>query len=138
MFKAKTTIEDLGNLEELGHGVKIFPLAPVIDSDTRHRVRCENEDICPESSESLIYLMQNLCVGDSSCLTFFDSGANTHLIDGQLEREEELQLISSCGSAQLDDDLRNCLFFLSISQDEDEDEDMISASRSIRPCLGET
>ena len=39
--------------------------------------------------------MQNLRVGDSICLTFFDSGANTHLIDGQLSRSEELQLISS-------------------------------------------
>ena len=39
---------------------------------------------------------------------------------------------------QLDDDLWNCLFFLSISQDDYEDEDMISAIRSIRPGLGET
>ena len=53
---------------------------------------CEDEDICPES---FIYLMQNLSVGDSYCLTFFNSGANTHLIDGHLARQEELQLISS-------------------------------------------
>ena len=39
--------------------------------------------------------MQNLRVGDSNCLTFFDSEANAHLIDGQLARREELQLISS-------------------------------------------
>ena len=39
--------------------------------------------------------MQNLRVGDSNCLAFYDSGANTHLIDGQLARLEELQLISN-------------------------------------------
>ena len=39
--------------------------------------------------------MQNLRVGDSNCLTFYDSGANTHLIDRQLARLEELQLISN-------------------------------------------
>ena len=40
--------------------------------------------------------MQNLRVGDSNCLTFFDS-EQMHIlyIDGQLARQEELQLISS-------------------------------------------
>ena len=75
------------------HGMKIFPLAPAIDSKTGHQVLCEEEDICSESSESSIYLMQNLRVGDSNCWTFFDSGANAHLKDGQLARQEELQLI---------------------------------------------
>ena len=39
--------------------------------------------------------MQNLRVGDSNYLKFFYSGANAHLIDGQLARQEDLQLISS-------------------------------------------
>ena len=39
--------------------------------------------------------MQNFRVGDSNCLTFFDSGANAHLIDRQLAIQEELQIISS-------------------------------------------
>ena len=95
MFNANSTIEELGNLEESGHGVKIFPQAPVIDSETAHRVICENEDICPESSESSIYLMQNRQEGDSNSLTFFNSGANIHLIDGQLARSEESHQISS-------------------------------------------
>ena len=56
---------------------------------------CEEEDICSESSESSLYLMQNLRVGASNCLTFFDSRANDHLIDGELARQEELKLISS-------------------------------------------
>ena len=95
MFKVNTTLEDMENSEGSGHGVKFFPQAPIIDSETGHRVLCEDEDICPESPESTIYLMQNLRVGDSNCLTFFYSGANTHLIDGQLARLVELQLISS-------------------------------------------
>ena len=56
---------------------------------------CEDEDICTESAESSINLMQNLRVGDSNCLNFFNSGANTHLIDGRMARQEDLQLISS-------------------------------------------
>ena len=54
MFRVNTAVEELGNLEESGHGVKVFPRAPVIDSETGHRVLCEDEDICPESSESWI------------------------------------------------------------------------------------
>ena len=75
------------------HGSKVFPQAPIIDSETGYRVECEEEDICTESDENSIYLMQNLRVGDSNCLTFFDSGANAHLIDGQMARQEDLQLI---------------------------------------------
>ena len=82
MFKANATIEDLGNVEESGNGVKISPQAPVIDSETGHRVQCENKDICSESST---YLMQNLRVGDSSCLTIFDSGANIRRITANIE-----------------------------------------------------
>ena len=95
MFKGNSTIEERRNLEESGHAVKMFPQTPVIESETGYRVMYENEDICSESSESLIYLMQNLRVGDLNCLTFYASGANTHLIDGQLARLEELQLISN-------------------------------------------
>ena len=43
--------------------------------------------------------MQNLRVGDSTCLKFFDFGAKTHLIDGELARNEDLQLISSKSTA---------------------------------------
>ena len=38
--------------------------------------------------------MQNIRIGCSNCLTFF-----AHLIDGQLARNEELQLISSNSTA---------------------------------------
>ena len=39
--------------------------------------------------------MQNLRFGDSNWLTFLESKANSYLIDGQLARQEEQQLISS-------------------------------------------
>ena len=39
--------------------------------------------------------MQNLRFGDSNCLTFYHSGANANLIDWQLARHDELQLIAS-------------------------------------------
>ena len=55
--------------------------------------------MCSESSENSIYLMQNLRIGNSDCLTFFDSGANAHLVNGQLEEKEKLQLISSNSTA---------------------------------------
>ena len=80
---------------ETGYGAIVFPQAPIIDSETGYRVTCKKEDICAESSDNSIYLMQNLRVGNSYCLTFFDSGANAHLMDGRMARQEELQLISN-------------------------------------------
>ena len=58
-------------------------------------MECEEDNICTEGPENSIYLMENLRVGNSNCLTFFDSGANAHLIDGQMARQEDLQLISN-------------------------------------------
>ena len=77
------------------YGMKIFPQAPNIDFETGDRVSCDDRDICTETLDNSIYLMQNLRVGDSNCLTFFDSGANAHLIDGRMARQEGLQLISN-------------------------------------------
>ena len=34
------------------HGMKIFPPAPPIGSETGHQVLCEDDNICHESSES--------------------------------------------------------------------------------------
>ena len=38
--------------------------------------------------------MQNLRIRKNNCLTFFDPGANTHLIDGTLEESENFQKFS--------------------------------------------
>ena len=75
--------------------MKIFPPAPSIDTKTGLRVQCQEEVISSESTESSIYLMQNLRIGDSNCLTFLDSVVLAHLIEGPLVRNEKLQLISS-------------------------------------------
>ena len=99
MFQANILIDGSDRSVDSSRGIKIFPPAPAIGSETGHWVLCEDEDICPESTERQIYLMQNLRVGDSTCLTFFDSGANTHLINRQLARHKELQLISSKSTA---------------------------------------
>ena len=43
--------------------------------------------------------MQNLRIGNSNYLTFYDSGVNPHLIDGHSAEKEKLQLISSNSTA---------------------------------------
>ena len=75
---------------ESSHGARILPPAPTFDSKTGIQVLCQEENVCFEISESSIYLMQNLRIGDNHCLTFFDSGANAHLIDKQLARVKTL------------------------------------------------
>ena len=71
----------------------------MFDSETGVRISDENLEIPPESSEHSIYLMQKLRIGNSECLTFFDSGANAHLIDGDLAKKEKLQRMSEKQSA---------------------------------------
>ena len=68
---------------------KTFPPAPTIDSKTGLLVLCQEENVFSESSESSIYLMQNLRIGNSDCLTFFNSVANAHLINGKLTEKEK-------------------------------------------------
>ena len=88
MYQTNIITDGSEKSTDSSHGMKIFPPASAIDSEIGHWVLCEEEDICSESSESSIYLMQNLRVVDSKCQTFFDSGANAHLIDRQLARQE--------------------------------------------------
>ena len=55
-----------------------------------------NLKIESESSEQFIFLMKILRIGQSECLTFFDSGANTHLVEKTLAVNENLQRFSEC------------------------------------------
>ena len=66
----------------------------------------------------------------------FIENHNSKLLELKRGHVQTIGIVWLCPT--LDDDLRNCLFFLSISQDDDEDEDMILALRSVRPGLGET
>ena len=69
----------------------ILPPTPAFDSETGERLPEENLEIQSESSEHSIFLMQNSRIGKNDCLTFYDSGANTHLIDETLAENKKLQ-----------------------------------------------
>ena len=73
--------------------------APTLDSKTGPEISDGNLNMYPESSKNSIYLMQNLRIGKSNCLNFFDSGAKAHLIDGKLAKKENLQRILNNHSA---------------------------------------
>ena len=95
MFQTLDTKESSESSLGSSHGTNIVPPAPTIDSETGLQVLCQEEKFCSKSSESFIYLMQNLRIGNSDCLTFFDSEANAHLSNSQLAEKEKLQLIFS-------------------------------------------
>ena len=76
-----------------------IPPSPTFDFETGVRISNAKLKIYPESPEHSIYLMQKMRIGNSECLTFFNSGANTHLIDGKMARKENLQRISENHSA---------------------------------------
>ena len=94
MFKRTKRVKTR-NSGETRQNSGILSQALIFNSETGAQVTSINENICPESPDNSIYFMQNPRIGNSECLTFFHSGANSHLIDGQLAEKEELQLISS-------------------------------------------
>ena len=69
--------------------------APAFNSQTGDQVIFQPEAVDPEVSESSSYILQNIKVGKSECLVFLDTGANSHLIDGNIALKEGLQAISS-------------------------------------------
>ena len=69
--------------------------APTINSETGARVKTKPEKIIPEIQEHSCYLMQTVRIGKTDTLVFFDTGANIHLIDGELAIKERLQQISN-------------------------------------------
>ena len=77
------------------HVARILPQAPTFDSEMGVQVSGQEKNMCSEISKNSIYLMQNLRIVNSNCLTFFNSGANAHRINKQLEEKEKLQLIST-------------------------------------------
>ena len=44
----------------------------------------KKDDIIHQSKEDSFYIMQQLCIAGEPVLTFYDSGSNTHLIEGEL------------------------------------------------------
>ena len=81
----RTRTNNLRNLDE----------APTFNSQTGDQVIVQPEAFDPEVSENASYILQNIKLGQSECLVFFDTGANSHLIDGNIALKEGLQAISS-------------------------------------------
>ena len=73
-----------------------LPSARVFDSETGDKLDDKDLQIQPESYEESIFLMQRWRIGNSECLTFFDSGANTHLIEKSIATNKNLQRLSEC------------------------------------------
>ena len=68
---------------------------PCIDTNSGTRVYPEQDLIKLEIDQHAHYLMQILQIGGSQVLTFFDSGANSHLISGEVAETENLEKYSS-------------------------------------------
>ena len=68
--------------------------APTFNSQTGGQVTLQPEAVDPEVSENSSFILQNLKIGSSECLVFFDTGANSHMIDGNIASKEGLQTIS--------------------------------------------
>ena len=85
MFR-KNKKKKAANWKDSSLDANTLPPAPTFDSKKGAKIPDDNLKIHPESSEHSIYLMQNLRIGNSNCLTFFDSGANAHLKDGTLTK----------------------------------------------------
>jgi len=76
------------------HGCIEGTETPTIDTSTGARVKNVEEIIVPEVKQHAFYLMQIIKIGSTQVQLFFDSGANAHLISGELAVTEGLQLIS--------------------------------------------
>ena len=65
---------------------------PNINTSTGDLVKITKDQIIKESEHDSFYIMQTLKAGDRDLLTFFDRGANQHLIDGQLAEDLGLKV----------------------------------------------
>ena len=69
--------------------------APTFNSQTGDQVTIQPESVDLEVPENSSYILQNIKLGKSECLVFFDTGANSYLVDDNLAVREGLQPISS-------------------------------------------
>ena len=81
----------ISNKKDSGLDEESPPPAPTFDSETGEKIAGENLKVHSESSDASIYLIQKLRIGNSECLTFFNSGA--------LAKKEKLQRFSDNHSA---------------------------------------
>ena len=74
---------------------RTLDLAPTFNSQTGDQLVIQPEAVDLEIKESSSYILQNIRIGNSECLVFFDSGANSHLIDVNIAVKEGLQAVSN-------------------------------------------
>jgi hypothetical protein len=53
-------------------------------SSGNSRPLSSTDKVVRRSNEESFYIMQHLCIAGESVLSFFDSGSNAHLVDGEL------------------------------------------------------
>lgn len=68
---------------------------PIINTMSGKCVDVDEKLVIQESSEEATYILQTLNLKGEDCLCFYDSGANQHLIDGQLAESADLKVVSS-------------------------------------------
>ena len=93
-FQANSVVPNSVNMTDWNQEILNSNPAPTINSETGIRVPTNSKTIIPEIQEHSCYLMQTVRIGNSDVLVFFDTGANIHLIDGELAVREKLQQIS--------------------------------------------
>ena len=67
---------------------------PFIDTSTGETLTISKEKIIPESKQEAFYVMQLLNLRGQDVLTFFDRGANMHLIEGELAEDIDLKVVT--------------------------------------------
>ena len=95
MFQSPIIINSLASSLESIHRLKVFPPVPSIYSETGLWVQCVVKILALRALRVLYTWCRTLRKGIVTVTQFFYSGANDHLTDGDLARNEELQLISS-------------------------------------------
>ena len=70
---------------------------PAIDTSTGETVNPASNQIVKESEEEAFYVMQILSIRGQDALTFYDRGANYHLIDGQMAEDVGLKVLKREG-----------------------------------------
>ena len=67
-------------------------VTPFIDTSTGESVEISEDMVIPESKQEAFYVMQLLNMRGQDVLTFYDRGANMHLIEGQLAEDINLKV----------------------------------------------
>ena len=51
-------------------------------------------NIIPQSGDDTTFILQFIMLGDQSCMTFYDTGADFHLIEGEIAEKAGLKIVS--------------------------------------------